>query len=130
MATGPTIPDDVRRFVLTSIPSVPYLEALLLMRANPQQMWDGAQLAQRLYLTEKHASTLLAQLQDARLLEAISGASTHYRYGPDTEGLRDMITQVAALYSTHLVELTNLIHSATGKKAQQFADAFIWRKDS
>ena len=30
----PSIPEDLRRFVLTSIPSVPFLEALLLMRAG------------------------------------------------------------------------------------------------
>ena len=34
------IPEDIRRFVLTSIPSVPFLEALLLMRAAPEQPWS------------------------------------------------------------------------------------------
>ena len=32
-----SIPEDLRRFVLTSIPSVPFLEALLLMR--PGDVW-------------------------------------------------------------------------------------------
>ena len=43
-----SIPEDVRRFVLTSIPSVPFLEALLLMRANPAQGWSRDTLARRL----------------------------------------------------------------------------------
>jgi hypothetical protein len=49
MAMGkPSIPEDLRRFVLTSIPSVPFLEALLLMRADPDHAWRRDTLAQRL----------------------------------------------------------------------------------
>ena len=44
------LPVDVRRFVLTSIPSVPYLEALLLLRAEPQHAWTAGDLARRLKL--------------------------------------------------------------------------------
>ena len=36
----------------------------------------------------------------------------------------------ADLYATHLVEVTLLIHSTLDRKAQQFADAFTWRKDT
>lgn len=130
MGTGTTIPDDVRRFVLTSIPSVPYLEALLLMRADAERGWNSAQLAQRLYLGERNAAALLAQLHEAHLLQPLDGEPGEYRFHPGSDAARDMIARVAGAYSTHLVEVTNLIHSATGKKAQHFADAFIWRKDS
>jgi hypothetical protein len=44
--------------------------------------------------------------------------------------LRERIDRLADLYSTHLVEVTHLIHSSLDRKAQQFADAFKWRKDS
>lgn len=128
MPTGTFIPDDVRRFILTSIPSVPYLEALLLLRAEPSQRWDAAALARRLYLGEKQAAGLLQQLQEGQLLALLEDGS--YQYHPVSGELDTMIGQVAAAYSSHLVEITNLIHSATGKKAQHFADAFLWRKDS
>lgn len=127
MATGTSIPDDVRRFVLTSIPSVPYLEALLLLRGDPSQTWDAAALARRLYLSEKNAHALLVELHEAQLLVA---EGEGYRYRPAADDLDAMIAQLAQAYSSHLVEITNLIHSATGKKAQHFADAFLWRKDS
>ena len=39
------------------------------------------------------------------------------------------IDRLADLYATHLVEVTHLIHSSLDRKAQQFADAFKWRKD-
>ena len=83
---NPSIPEDLRRFVLTSIPSVPFLEALLLMRADPDRAWRRDTLARRLYVREKTAEDL--------------------------------------------VEVTHLIHSSLDRKAQQFADAFKWRKDS
>lgn len=128
MTTGTFIPDDVRRFILTSIPTVPYLEALLLMRGERSQPWDAGALARRLYLSEKNAAGLLEQLQEAQLLEAVGGG--HYRYQAASEALDGMVARVAQAYSSHLVEISNLIHSATGKKAQHFADAFLWRKES
>jgi hypothetical protein len=51
-------------------------------------------------------------------------------YAPSSETLRARIDQLADLYSTRLVEVTLLIHASLDRKAQQFADAFKWRKDS
>lgn len=39
---GDLIPDDVREFVIRHIESVAQLEALLLLRANPDRAWDVA----------------------------------------------------------------------------------------
>lgn len=130
MVPGSIITDDVRRFVLTSVPSIPYLEAMLLLRAEDTGDWDSVMLANRLYLSEKAAALLLAELHDAGILSHDASAPGRYRFAPTSEGLRQMIDQVAAAYSTQLVAMTNLIHSKSGRKAQQFADAFKWRKDS
>jgi hypothetical protein len=130
MTTGDSIPDDVRRFVLTSIPSVPYLEAMLLLRAHSAQAWDSAGLAQRLYLSDKAAAVLLAELQDAGVLCTDENRPSSFRYRPATDELRDVIDRLAATYAAQLVAVTHMIHSKTGKKAQHFADAFKWRKDS
>jgi hypothetical protein len=54
MANSP-IPEELRRFILTSVPSVPFLEALLLMRADQTQPWRSDTLAARLYVREKTA---------------------------------------------------------------------------
>lgn len=124
-----SIPEDLRRFVLTSIPSVPFLEALLLMRANPDHAWRRDTLARRLYVREKTAEDLLADLCTARIAVPCQDAEA-YRYAPADAGLRDRIDRLADLYATHLVEVTHLIHSSLDRKAQQFADAFKWRKDS
>jgi hypothetical protein len=124
-------PEDARRFVLTSIPSVPFLEALLLLRANPAQQWHAATLAQRLYVRERTAQALLEDLCRAGMV-APCDVPRHdcYQYQPSSEQLRERIDALAELYSRRLVEVTMLIHSSLDRKAQQFADAFKLRKDA
>lgn len=60
------IPDDVRRFVLTSIPSVPFLEAALLFHRSPQTERTHIEVAHSLYLPEQKAAELLQALCEAR----------------------------------------------------------------
>lgn len=126
-----SVPEDQRRFILASIPSVPFLEALLLMRAGAGQPWRRETLAARLYVRDKVADSLLAELCAAGMAERVdTPGSETYRYHPQSEALRERIDVLAELYATHLVEVTLLIHSTLDRKAQQFADAFTWRKDS
>ena len=128
-------PEDLRRFVLTSIPSVPFLEALLLLRANPTQQWQPATLAGRLYVRERTAEALLEELARAGMAahcDALRGEAhlDCYEYRPSSPQLRARIDALADLYARHLVEVTVLIHSSLDRKAQQFVDAFKLRKDS
>ena len=118
------IPDDVRRFVLTSISSVPHLEALLLLRASPEP-WPLVKVAQRLYISDKAAEKLLADLCASGLLLCDSDS---YRYAPETALMEETVDNVARAYSQNLVAMTNLIHSSVERKAHQFADAFTLRK--
>lgn len=125
------IPEEIRRFVLTSVPSVPFLEALLLLRADPAQQWHTDVLARRLYISEKVAQGLLNELCKAGMAAPCDPPLPDcYRYQPSSDVLRLRIDQLADLYSKHLVGVTLLIHSTLDRKAQQFADAFKWRKDS
>jgi hypothetical protein len=115
----PELPADLRRFILTSIPSVPYLEAVLLLRAEPQKEWDASQLARRLYVPERTG---------AELLEQLPSGTAGLHYAPDAE-LADLLDRLAQAYATNLVTVTDLIHSRIDRRAQQFADAFRFRKE-
>ena len=66
---GTPIPDTVRNFILTSIDSVAQLEALLLLRANPQPKWTCKGVAERIYLTEKETAAVLDKLVTRELIE-------------------------------------------------------------
>jgi hypothetical protein len=124
------LPDDIRRFILTSVPSVPYLEAILLLRTEPDAAWEVRQVAGRLYVGEKQAAELLAALAEAGIAHCEPREDPLFRYAPSTAELRELLDALAQAYSANLVGVTDLIHSRIDKRAQQFADAFRWRKDS
>ncbi|HEY0843877.1 MAG TPA: hypothetical protein VGE12_00815 [Noviherbaspirillum sp.] len=124
------IPEDISRFVLLAVPSVPYLEAMLLMRRERAQPWDFSRVAGRIYVSEKVAQGVLAELHAGGVVAPVDGDPQGFEYRPQSQDLDDMIGRLATIYARNLVGITNLIHSKTNKKAQQFADAFIWRKDS
>lgn len=127
--TAPTIPDDVRRFVLQCIPSVPYLEAVLLVRDRSQPSWSAAQLAQRLYLREEAAAELLLSMQQSGIVRADGPDQAPYRYAPGSADLHQLLERLAQVYASHLIDVSKLIHSKSHRKAQLFADAFIWKKE-
>lgn len=118
------IPADLRRFILTSIPSVPHIEALMLLRAHAPQAWSATDVARRLYVPPEAAAAVLADLCKAGILLGGAQAAT-YAYRPGD----DLIERLAALYASNLVDVTMLIHSKLDRKAQQFADAFNFRKE-
>lgn len=125
--TTSELPADLRRFILTSIPSVPYLEAVLLLRADPRQTWGAPQLARRLYVPEQAGAELVALLRASGVAADAEPAGC-IRYQPD-EALSGLIDGVAAAYAHDLVAVTRLIHSRIDRRAQQFADAFRFRKE-
>lgn len=122
------LPAEVRRFILANIPSVPYLEALLLLHSEPGAQWNSKALSQRLYIAEHQAEALLLQLHNAQIIKAATGVGEFF-YAPEPTTLRNLIDELSLLYSKHLLEVTHLIHSKLDRQAQQFADAFKLRKD-
>ena len=124
--TASHIPDDVRRFLLGAIPSVPHLEALLLVRAEPGEPWTAARLARRLYVDENGAARLLRDLDDAGLLQP---SGNGHRFEPVDAALAAVVADLDAIYARHVVEVAELIHSSSDRKAQRFADAFRLRKE-
>ncbi len=119
----------ITRFILTSIDSVPHLEAILLLRFDPKVEWDAKTMAQRLYISEKKAAEVLANLCAAGFVSAKEGGVPLYQYSPVTVDLKEMMDQLADIYTKNLVEVTKLIHSKISKQAQQFGDAFRLQSD-
>lgn len=118
------IPDDIRRFLLQHIDSVAKLEGLLLMYRNPQQDWDAAFLASRLYINSQQAATILTELSKIGLSRATEPRGHIYRYSPANESLADVVTRLESIYAKQLIPVTNLIHTRAPSSLQHFADAF------
>jgi hypothetical protein len=120
------IREDLRRFILTSVPSVPFVEALILFRDARGAEMTLDVLASRLYIDRRRAAEVVRQLEGARVVEpAAEGA---WRYAPPQDVV-PLVEQLLEAYRSNLMEVTRLIHSSTGRLAQHFADAFTWRKD-
>ena len=119
------IPGDLRDFIGRYIDSIGQLEALLLLRAHPQEGWDARRTAARLYASEAEVVEFLARLCADGLLSCNDAI---YRFAPATPELRDMLDRLAAAYARHLIPVTNMIHSKP-RRIREFADAFKFRKD-
>lgn len=122
------IPDDLRRFVMTSIPSVPYLEAVLLFHAAPDTPMTRGEMARRLYVPPQKAAELLDTLIASGIVAQPDEAADAYRYAPRDEALAGTLDRLAQAYQKDLIAITDLIHDSTRKTAHRFADAFKLRK--
>lgn len=122
----PPIADDVRRFILASVPSVPFLEAMLLLRAGHPAAWDAGAIARRLYIPPQRAEELMRQLVEAGVA-APDAEGRCCRWDPAPH-VAAVVDELAKVYSENLLEVTGLIHARQDRRAQQFADAFRWRK--
>ena len=121
----PNLPDQVRRYVLASVSSVPQLEAILLLRAAPSVRWTPALTARRLYVSETRAAELLASLEESGIARRLESGDFVYAAQGELDAL---LVLVADSYATDLLGITQLIHSRVDRRARQFADAFRIRK--
>lgn len=108
------LPDDIRQYVTASVPSVPFLEALLLLHAEQSAPWDAHRLAHRLYMSEPAAARLLDQLLHAGLLARAGQAA--FAFGPAVPQVRDLVARLSQVYGRRLVEISNLVHAANARR--------------
>ena len=120
-----SLPPELRRFIVSALPSVPHLEALLLLRERPAG-WSIPDLAARLYVVPATAERLVADLADAGLADA---DDRHVRFAPVHDETRATVEALAVVYARNVVAVSQLIHSTTDRKAFRFADAFRLRKE-
>lgn len=120
---------DVVRFLIKYIDTIAQLEALLLLRSEPETAWSIEALAKRLYINEKQTAEILSILCSNKFLIVKTNKPRRYQYQPNSTDLSIIIDRVAETYSKHLVPVTELIHSKSRNRVQKFADAFRFRKD-
>jgi hypothetical protein len=125
VSTMKNVPSDLRDFILRHIDSVAQLEALLLLRQHPDHDWTVEELAGRLYIAPDQAMPLLRQIKEAGFIETVDDKC---RYTGGSIEQKETIDKLAEFYSSHLVIVTNLIHSKP-RRIREFADAFRLKKD-
>jgi hypothetical protein len=123
-------PVDVRHFIDQNIESLAQLEALLLLRNDPQRSWDAAAMAKALYVPVEMAEALLAEFGRRQLVKVMPQSDVHYTYNIVDAKLDELIGRVAAEYQERRVGVISLIYSKPLNKVQTFADAFRLRKET
>lgn len=99
---------ELRSFVLT-LPSVPFLEALLLVHGAPDEIWTAESIARRLYLQSVgQAHLIVTQLAERGFCVCTSNGQL--AYGPVDPALHEAVTQLASIYRQQLIEITHLVH--------------------
>ncbi len=98
----------LRSFILT-LPSVPFLEALLLLHGAPDQIWTAEAIARRLYLqTIVQANEIVHQLTERGFCAGTSDGQLVY--SPRTPALDRSVAELAEVYQHQLIEITHLVH--------------------
>ncbi len=123
------IPEDIARFIEERIDSVAALEAILILRQDPETKWDVRSLSDRLYIKHQDAEHILRTLVQHELAAPDGGDPARYSYAPRTSEHREILDRLAGIYSRHIVPIANLIHRKPRHRVQGFADAFKLKKD-
>jgi integrase len=119
---------DVRQYIDQHIESLAQLEALLLLRREPERTWEAAEAAKSLYIPPEQAGTLLADLSRRGFAAAIDANATKYRYQAAADVDR-VIGELAQAYQDRRVAVISQIYSKPLNKVQTFAEAFRLRKE-
>ena len=121
------IPDSVRRFLFSNIPSVPHLETLMLLWREQERAFLVDEIASRLYVSVDVAKALVEDLSKAELLGGDEDGS-RYRVRTEPPELRALLQELDRTYSRQVRAVAELIHSNVDRKAHRFATSFYWRK--
>jgi len=122
--TSGAIPPAVERFLLDSIDTVPHLEALLLIFQSPATVWAVADLAARIYVSDKQAAAIADDLARRALIARVEQAPAKYQFVAQSPDKTQLLDQVAQSYRTQLVQVTRFIHSNASGSVRDFARAF------
>jgi hypothetical protein len=120
------LPDDVIRFLRTSVGSLWALEQLLLLRRDRTRGWSLEELTRELRSSIGVVTSVLAQLRGAGLVTEADGL---YRYCPTSADLDALVERVADSYAKFPFTVTQAILTSPNDKIQLFADAFRIKKD-
>lgn len=122
-----SISPAVLRFLNQCIDSVPQLETLVLLHAEPGQWWPPAEIARRLYSSDEAVRVALEGLARCGLC-ARREPPLEFTYQA-AAGLEPLVDEVIRTYQSQLIPVTRIIHFNAASGAREFARAFDLKKD-
>lgn len=129
MPEEPPDRNQIDRFILDEIDSVPQLEALLLIWNNRPKEWSCEDMAKALYVSDDIAQTILKDLASRRLIDEISGSRGQFALLAESPEKEVMLAALDRTYRRELVRISTMIHSKASRAVRDFARAFRFTKD-
>jgi hypothetical protein len=123
------ISPDLSRFILTNVPSIPFLEAALLLRRDRTTSRSVEELARSLYVSTERASVLVDQLKSFGVIARADGDADRWRFAPRDATIDATYAELDCLYRHETVAVTQLVHDRTHRSAIRFANAFRLRRE-
>ena len=121
--------EQIDRFLVDKIDSVPQLEALLLIWRNRPRQWSCDQIARDLYISPELAEVELNHLVHQGLILSSPDRPERFSLNLDPEDRPLMLTAVDEMYRRELVRISNLIHAKAPRAMRDFARAFRFKKE-
>lgn len=121
--------EEVYRFILNQIDSVPQMEALLLLWENRPKQWSENEIAARLYVGVDVVRNIMQELLRRRLIAASTDSPKLFWYETRPGDSDRLIEAVAATYRHNLVRVSTLIHTKASSAVRDFAQAFKFKKE-
>jgi len=117
--------NDVERFLLQKIDSVPHLEALLLLWNTRPKQWSVSDLEKRLFVSPGACRMVVEDLLRAGIIAGTSATTCAYAEEPDRDRI---LADLDFAYRHELIRITRLIHSKPSPAVRAFARAFQFKK--
>lgn len=121
--------DDVFRFILDEVESVPHLEALLFVWESRPKAWSAEDVADWLFVTPDAVGRILQDLARRHLIVASNGSPELFSYQSKSAERDALIQELAVTYRRELVRISNFIHSKPPTAVREFARAFRFSKE-
>lgn len=129
MESGGITDDDLYRFILLQIDTVPHLEGLLLIWRSRPRPFTETEIATQLFVDTAKARSVAGDLVRAGLIVTDDSSPSQYLYASREPHLDALMEALAQLYRRDLVNISKLIHSKAPSAARDFARAFKFTKD-
>jgi hypothetical protein len=120
---APIEDEDIFRFIMDQVDSVPHLEALLQLWSARPRDWSELEIAARLFVQPAQVRSIMNDLIRRRLVLEEQPGSGSYRYFSSPENDR-LLAGVAESYRTNLIRISTAIHSKASSGVLEFAKAF------
>jgi hypothetical protein len=129
MAAGDPDRQQVDRFIVDEIDSVPQLEALLLFWNSRPKAWSCESMARALYVSRAVSEDILRHLAQRHLIAEVEGTDGEFAFNADTHEKERLLALLDVIYRRELVRISNMIHSKASRAVRDFANAFRLKKE-